>query len=329
MKECSMHFPFGKDFIFTIFDDTDVATLDYIRPIYDYLSELGIYTTKTVWPLSYDGPSDFKGSHTLQNHGYAQYILELKSRGFEIGFHGPSMVTMDRFHTKLSFDIFHQVLSSYPRIYAAHSSNRENLYWGASRFSTPVFRLLYSVITRTDRTYYQGHVENTPYFWGDLALLYIDYMRSFTYKEINLFNISKSITYQKAQSKWVKNWFITGDADNVEEFNQLLSVNNQYRLEQEHGVCIISTHLGKGFLKRNGILNENTRILLKEMSKRNGWFVPVSVVLDFIRSKQHLEIDNCPLHLFRLEMKWLLAHIRDKGKVLPYEKTELSYLRSS
>ncbi len=32
-----MIYPDNKDFIFTIFDDTDVATTDYIKPIYDEL----------------------------------------------------------------------------------------------------------------------------------------------------------------------------------------------------------------------------------------------------------------------------------------------------
>src|SRR5437899_2238785 len=41
--------PEGKDFAFTIIDDTDNATLARIRPIYELLSELGLRTTKTVW----------------------------------------------------------------------------------------------------------------------------------------------------------------------------------------------------------------------------------------------------------------------------------------
>jgi hypothetical protein len=40
-------FPGGKCFAFTIFDDTDVATVENIRPIYLLLEDLGMRTTKT------------------------------------------------------------------------------------------------------------------------------------------------------------------------------------------------------------------------------------------------------------------------------------------
>lgn len=319
------NYPEGKDFIFTIFDDTDVATLDYIRPIYDCLSELNIFTTKTVWPLSYQGISDYKGSQTLQDWDYAKYIVDLRDRGFEIGYHGPSMVSMDRVNVKHSLDVFHRILSTYPRCYAAHSSNRENLYWGDNRFSTPGLGILFRLLSRTKKNYYQGHINNSPYFWGDMALKHIDYMRSFTYKEINLLKISDSIAYKNKKHPWVKNWFISADADNVEEFNLLLDEKNQEKLERENGVCIVSTHFGKGFL-RNGKINEKTRLLLKQMSQRNGWFVPVSTALDFLCSDQRGGNVIGPLSLYQLEIKWFLCLIRSRGECLPYENTEISYL---
>ena len=40
-------FPNGKRFAFTILDDTDVATLANVRPIYRLLEEVGMRTTKT------------------------------------------------------------------------------------------------------------------------------------------------------------------------------------------------------------------------------------------------------------------------------------------
>jgi hypothetical protein len=44
-----MDWPENKDFAFTIIDDTDNATLDNIKPIYDFLLSKNIKTTKTVW----------------------------------------------------------------------------------------------------------------------------------------------------------------------------------------------------------------------------------------------------------------------------------------
>lgn len=47
--------PDGKRFAFTIFDDTDHQTLENVPPVYDFLSDLGLRTTKSVWPLK--GPA--------------------------------------------------------------------------------------------------------------------------------------------------------------------------------------------------------------------------------------------------------------------------------
>ena len=43
-------FPDGRQFAFTIMDDTDVATVANVGPIYRLLSDIGMRTTKTVCP---------------------------------------------------------------------------------------------------------------------------------------------------------------------------------------------------------------------------------------------------------------------------------------
>src|SRR6185436_5946929 len=45
-------FPGGARFAFTVMDDTDVATVENIRPIYRLFESLGMRTTKTVWPVA-------------------------------------------------------------------------------------------------------------------------------------------------------------------------------------------------------------------------------------------------------------------------------------
>src|SRR5579859_3669147 len=127
-------FPGGKQFAFSIFDDTDVATLEYIRPIYELLERLGFRTTKSVWPLHYDGPSDYQGSDTLADPDYAKYVCHLQERGFEIAFHGARMETSERAEIVAAIEKYKQILGRHPRAYAAHAYNRDNLYWGADRF---------------------------------------------------------------------------------------------------------------------------------------------------------------------------------------------------
>ena len=43
--------PGGKSFAFTVFDDTDRATVENVGPVYRFLAELGFLTTKSVWPI--------------------------------------------------------------------------------------------------------------------------------------------------------------------------------------------------------------------------------------------------------------------------------------
>ena len=47
-----MIWPNNKKFAFTIIDDTDQSTLYNVKPIYDFLSKIGMRTTKSVWSLN-------------------------------------------------------------------------------------------------------------------------------------------------------------------------------------------------------------------------------------------------------------------------------------
>jgi hypothetical protein len=284
-------------------------------------------TTKSVWPLSYDGESDYKGSHTLENREYAEYIKVLKDRGFEIGFHGPSMVSNIREKIQRSFNVYYDVLASYPRIYASHAGNRENLYWGEERLTYPFFRKIYTLLANEEAGRYQGHIEGSDYFWGDLSLQHIDYVRNFTFKEVNLFNISNVLPYANKRQPWVNSWFFSSDADNVEEFNRLLNKENQDKLVRQRGVCIVSTHFGKGFIK-GGKIHDETEELLLQMSIRNGWFVPVSTALDFLAAQRTTKYIS-HIEVFKLELRWFAHILARRRAAIPYAKTEIPYLNSS
>lgn len=319
-----LDFPAGKSFAFSIFDDTDVATLEYIRPIYDFLTDMGIRTTKSVWAFSDQRHSDYTGTHTLEHPEYTAYMKVLQSRGFEIAFHGASMLSSERERTERALQIFREIFGDYPRTYAAHSTNRENLYWGFDRVTSPIVRRLYAWLSRERQGQYQGHVKDTPFFWGDLALQHLEYVRTFTYQRVNLLDITRHIVYKDQSKPWNNKCFITCDADNVEEFNRLLAEESQAKLERKRGVCIVSTHFGKGFTK-GGQLRPDCRILLERLSQRNGWFVPVSDLLDHLgRVVPVTPITKRELH--RLEYHWIGDVLRRELRPLSYEKTEVEYL---
>ncbi len=320
----NFRFPGGKTFAFSVFDDTDVATERSVRPLYDLLLSLGIRTTKTVWSLAHEGPSDYAGSHTLENRGYASFIRDLAGQGVEIAFHGATMESSVREETIRGLDLFYATLGHYPRSYASHARNRDNLYWGPARFSSPLLRRAYPVLAGESRNWFQGHIEGSPYFWGDLSLKHLHYVRGFTFDTSNLWSLTPHVCYEDERTSWVRSWFVSADADNVEEFVRLLDERNQDRLEREGGVLIVSTHLGKGFVS-DGKVEPRVRRLLTQIAGRPGWFAPVAEILDCLRTCGLVR--RIPAgERRRLEWLWYLHALRRRGRRRPYFKAELSYL---
>ena len=74
-----------NNFNFTIIDDTDDATLENIKPVYDFLYEKKIFITKTVWV--YPPRDKHSKGDSLQRPEYLKYIKELSDKGFEIALH--------------------------------------------------------------------------------------------------------------------------------------------------------------------------------------------------------------------------------------------------
>ncbi len=91
---------------------------------------------------------------------------------------------------------------------------------------------------------------------------------------------------------------------NVKRFNNLLSLRNQDKLEREGGVCIVYTHFAYGFVK-NGKVNSETKSLLEQLAERNGWFVPVTQLLDYLR-KQRDDSTISKSELRKMEWRWFL-----------------------
>jgi hypothetical protein len=114
--------------------------------------------------------------------------------------------------------------------------------------------------------------------------------------------------YHDPQRPYVNYWFASSEGANVESFNRCLSEKNQDQLESEGGACIMYTHFGAGF-NQNGSLNKRFSELMKRLSKKNGWFVPVTQLLDFLRekNKDHI-ITNRQRN--RLERAWLMDKLR-------------------
>lgn len=300
--------PAGKSFAFTIFDDPDGQTLDAGKAVYDFLGDLGFRTTKGIWPVAAPREaSDYGG--TCGDPGYARWAVALQAAGFEIGLHNVTSHTSVREETEAGLNAFERLFGHAPRSFAQHYYCDENLYWGDRRLSG-VNRLLYNALTRSRyHNIFQGETPGHRLFWGDLCRARIRYVRSFAFADINTLNACPFIPYHDPARPFVNYWFTSSEGSNVDRFTHTLREADQDRLEEAGGACIMYTHFGHGF--HDGTLHPRFRELMTRLARRNGWFVPVSTLLDHLAGSQTLaERSITPAQRRSLERRWLLHKVR-------------------
>jgi hypothetical protein len=178
---------------------------------------------------------------------------------------------------------FREIAGRWPRVHANHAHNRDNLYWGVHRIDFPPVRLFYALTNGHPGDWFQGHVEGSPYWWGDLCRERVEYVRNLTFSEVNLLRINPTLPYRDPRRPLAPWWFSATDAEDCAAFNAILDEAGQERLETEGGVCILATHLGKRYT-RDGRVNPRTEALLRRLAARPGWFPTVSELLDWLRT---------------------------------------------
>ncbi|MBN2579218.1 MAG: hypothetical protein JXB10_09525 [Pirellulales bacterium] len=298
--------PENKQFAFTVFDDTDAATLENVGPVYAFLRDCGFRTTKSCWPVAGDPRQGTYQGQTCEDADYLHWAQELQAQGFEIGWHNATWHGLPREGVLDALDAFHRYFGQYP-VTATNHNYDEGIYWGDNRLNH-FYRLIYQVVTRRHNAgRYRGHIEGDKYFWGDLCKERIKYYRNFVFQDINTLKACPVMPYHDPQRPYVNYWFASANGKNVREFNRCLREKDQDRLEEEGGACIMYTHFASGF-SENGKLEPRFRTLMERLSKKNGWFVPVATLLDHLLAAggPHV-ITDAQRH--RLERKWLLEKI--------------------
>jgi hypothetical protein len=299
--------PEGKLFAFSIFDDTDWSTVENVGPVYSFLKDNDILTTKSVWPFRGD-QQPYIGGDTCDNPEYLEWVKRLQKEGFEIGFHNATFHTSAREQILTSLKKFHREIGHWPRSMANHAGCLDGIYWGDSRVSG-LNRLIYNVLSRgKGKKRYRGHVEGEPLFWGDYCKKYIMYVRNFVLGDINTLKQCYFMPYHDPSKPYVNFWFASSEGANVNSFNKMVSETNQDSLEGEGGACIMYTHFSSGFY-RDGHLNKRFETLMKRLARKKGWFVPVSTLLDYLRQKNGDHVITTRQRR-TLERKWLLHKIR-------------------
>lgn len=305
----SSTWPDNRQFAFTILDDTDDTTVDNGKPVYDFLYNLGMRTTKTVWAL--DTPEDERGiffeAETLAQPHYEQWVHELARAGFEIAFHNARMNSSPRDDTIRALNHIEQTFHQKVRLHCNHGYNRENLHWGNQRYKSAPVRLFLNALQRfRPAAPFEGDNPDSPWYWADIADQRIDYIRAFAFNKVNGLDIPPGRPFIDPLKQERCIFFNTADAPNVYAFNRLITTSQIDRLQRNGGWCILSTHLGKGFY-RDGKLDPTFRDTMKNIADRDGWFVPVSQLLDHLVARLGKQP---PTPLERLHME--TSHLIDR-----------------
>src|SRR4051812_15838884 len=129
-----MEWPGGKRFAFTIFDDTDLQTVDNGPGVYAFLTSLGMRVTKSVWVLEPSGEAMYGGS-SCADPAYLAWVRELQAAGHEIALHNVASSTSERAQTLAGLERFRELFDGDPRTLANHVGNLEAIYHGEERVS--------------------------------------------------------------------------------------------------------------------------------------------------------------------------------------------------
>ena len=297
--------PDNKKFAFSIVDDTDHAKLDNVELLYAYLAKLEIFTTKTVWV--YPSRDRFTGE-TLKDDAYLKFIQKLQAQGFEIAFHGAGSGDFFREEIEQALVFYKDKLGAYPRLHTNHANNSDNIYWGRKRFSSQFQSLMR---LNKGRNGFHGEDEQSVHFWGDLAKEKIEYMRNYTFNEINTLRCDPYMPYRDPVKPYSNYWFSSSDGHTLPCFLKLMDKKNIDLLEKQGGLSIVYTHFGCGFQDKNGVLNKEFKEKMAYLSTKNGWFAPASEILDYML-RQRGERYISKQEKLKLDFTWLTQRIQKK-----------------
>lgn len=303
-------------FYFSIIDDTDDATLENIKPVYDFLYSKGILISKTVWvypPL--DEPSS---GDCLQRDEYAEYIKELKQRGYEIGLHNVGSADYDSPYTRekilAGLEFFEQRLGFKPTICVNHSYNPDSVYGGYKRFNPLMAAVVKKLYKQYGRTFY-GEVEGSEYFWGDKHKELFKYSRNHECGTLQTTRYDKYMPYvDPKRSKYANYWYSATFAPNPDVFNHVVNDKALKKLEKNGGCCVLFTHLG--YYYKDGKLNPGFVERIEKLAANpNCISMPVTQTLDAIaEARAAAGKEKYPtissLAKFRLEVLHLMTRIK-------------------
>ncbi len=297
-----MRWPDGKRFAFTIFDDPDAQTVENGKRVYGLLAELGFKTTRGVWPGAAVRTPNSNGA-TCEDAEYRRHTRSLQAAGFEVGYHNHTKHSSTRDEIIAGLDRFHDYFGHDPIAMANHY-NADAMYWGPARLTPPIRSFYVAATAGRNNGRHFGHVHGHPSYWGDVCRARVRYCRNFVFSDINTLQACPWMPYHDATKPLVNAWYASTEGANASRFLGTVSEANQDRLEAQGGACIMYTHFGHGYVDDRGVLSPRFVSLMRRLSAKGGWFVPVSTLLDYLRAQQSVAEFGTPERR-QLEKRWL------------------------
>ena len=228
---------------FCITDDTDSAELATVRAVYDVLAANGVRTTKTVWAFPPEEPcgipalpSSIQRGVTLEDPDYLRYCEWLGAQGFEISLHGATAGNNRRTTIERAFA---RMDRHFPRAhtYICHAKNADNPYWQEKTVARGPLRAALSLYARGHRT--SGEDPRSPYFWGDLSLERVRYIRLLRTGSLDTLAANPSMPYFEREKPFVRGWF----AATKRSFRDATAHEALNALEHTWGVTVLYQYL--------------------------------------------------------------------------------------
>jgi hypothetical protein len=93
------------------------------------------------------------------------------------------------------------------------------------------------------------------------------------------------VPYHDPVRPFVQRWFASAEGGVPESFVETMAERNQKHREDEGCLCIMYAHLGAGSWC-SGRLDPGFESAMRGLAQCNGWFAPVSEMLDHVRETQ-------------------------------------------
>jgi hypothetical protein len=125
---------------------------------------------------------------------------------------------------------------------------------------------------------------------------------------VNTLSADPLMPYHDPERPYVPFWFSSSEAPNVNSFCSILAEENQDRLVEEGGACILYSHFAFGFVE-DGRLDPRFERLVKRLGGLPGWFVPASTLLDHLKKQPGWQAVRSPDQIRALQRRWLRSKL--------------------